>query len=85
MSYFGIDLFAREVPPPGYHTNTENWCIHGLGPEPAGEDNASFFAIDAHGNSLMLTCFSLGSSHCLQHNFQDLLGGFTIAFHWNIF
>ena len=24
MSHFGIDLFLREVPPPGYHTNAEN-------------------------------------------------------------
>jgi hypothetical protein len=52
MSHFGIELFSREVPPPGYHTNTKNWRIHGLGPEPAPEDNVSFIAIDVHDNLL---------------------------------
>jgi hypothetical protein len=35
MSRFGIDLFARENPPPqtGYHTNAENYHIHGIGPQ----------------------------------------------------
>jgi hypothetical protein len=49
MSYFGIDLFARPVPPPGYHTNSENWRIHGIGPEPAPENNASAcITVDVH-------------------------------------
>ncbi|EFP76223.1 hypothetical protein PGT21_007612 [Puccinia graminis f. sp. tritici] len=37
MSRFGIDLFARKNPPPrmGYHTDAENYHIHGIGPQPA--------------------------------------------------
>ncbi|EFP85549.2 uncharacterized protein PGTG_11905 [Puccinia graminis f. sp. tritici CRL 75-36-700-3] len=37
MSHFGIDLFARENPPPGmgYHSASENYRIHGIGPQPA--------------------------------------------------
>ena len=35
MSRFGIDLLGREVPPPGYLTASEQWCIRGIGPEPA--------------------------------------------------
>jgi hypothetical protein len=74
MSYFGIDLFARPVPPPGHHTNTKNWRIHGIGPEPAPENNASAcITVDVHVNLLMLTCFSPGSTHCLQHHFQAIL------------
>ncbi|OAV89362.1 hypothetical protein PTTG_08143 [Puccinia triticina 1-1 BBBD Race 1] len=34
MSCLGIDLFNRDNPPPGYHSASELWRIHG-GPKPA--------------------------------------------------
>ncbi|EFP78567.2 uncharacterized protein PGTG_04523 [Puccinia graminis f. sp. tritici CRL 75-36-700-3] len=34
MSRIGYDLLGRENPPPGYHSASENWRIHGIGPEP---------------------------------------------------
>ncbi|POV94198.1 hypothetical protein PSHT_16363 [Puccinia striiformis] len=34
MSSRGYDLFGRENPPAGYHTDSENYRIHGIGPEP---------------------------------------------------
>ncbi|EFP77465.1 uncharacterized protein PGTG_03421 [Puccinia graminis f. sp. tritici CRL 75-36-700-3] len=34
MSHFGIDLFGRETPPPGYHSASELWRIQNLGPPP---------------------------------------------------
>ncbi|EFP77678.2 uncharacterized protein PGTG_03634 [Puccinia graminis f. sp. tritici CRL 75-36-700-3] len=34
MSHFGIDLFGRENPPPGYHSALELWRIQNLGPPP---------------------------------------------------
>ncbi|EHS63995.1 uncharacterized protein PGTG_21926 [Puccinia graminis f. sp. tritici CRL 75-36-700-3] len=34
MSHFGIDLFGRENPPPGYHSASELWRIQNLGPPP---------------------------------------------------
>ncbi|PLW05963.1 hypothetical protein PCASD_24583 [Puccinia coronata f. sp. avenae] len=39
MSHFGIDLFGRENPPPGYHTASENRRINGIGPTPSPEDD----------------------------------------------
>ncbi|KAA1103442.1 hypothetical protein PGT21_018205 [Puccinia graminis f. sp. tritici] len=34
MLQIGYDLLGRENPPPGYHSASENWRIHGIGPEP---------------------------------------------------
>ncbi|KNZ59864.1 hypothetical protein VP01_1650g3 [Puccinia sorghi] len=34
MSHFGFDLLGREGPPPGYHTDSKNWRIHGIGQPP---------------------------------------------------
>ena len=34
MSRFGLDLLGREEPPPGYHTDSENRRIHGIGQAP---------------------------------------------------
>jgi hypothetical protein len=42
MSHFGINLFGRENPPPGYHTACENRRINGIGPTPSPEDDVSF-------------------------------------------
>jgi hypothetical protein len=42
MSHFGIDLFGRENPPPGYQTASENRRINGSGPMPSPEDDVSF-------------------------------------------
>ena len=43
MSCFGIDLLGRAVPPPGYLTTTEQYCIHDIGQQPAPCNLVRFF------------------------------------------
>jgi hypothetical protein len=45
MLQFGYDLLGREVPPPGYHTASKSYWIHGIGPPPDKKTVSSLFYI----------------------------------------